>query len=114
GEPGPAAELFREALRLWRGPALADVVGSSDRLAAEARLLGERPLDVYGQYGDAMLAAARPAELTTELAAVVSEHPWRERLRWQLMLAYYQSGRQSEALACYAEGAQILSRDLGI
>jgi DNA-binding SARP family transcriptional activator/tetratricopeptide (TPR) repeat protein len=114
GEPGPAAELFREALRLWRGPALADVVGSSDRLAAEASMLEERRLDVYGQYGDAMLAAARPAELTTELAAVVSEHPWRERLRWQLMLAYYQSGRQSEALACYAEGAQILSRDLGI
>jgi DNA-binding SARP family transcriptional activator len=114
GAPGAAAELMREALGLWRGPALSDVVGSSDWLAREASGLEERRLGVYAEYGDAMLAAGRPAEVIGELAVVVAEQPWRERLRWQLMLAYYRSGRQAEALACYAEGAQILSRELGV
>ncbi len=114
GDPATAAVLLQQALGLWRGPALADVVGSSDRLAAEASRLQELRLDVCADYGDAMLAAGWHRELIGELAVVVADHPWREPLRHQLMLAYYRSGRQADALACYDEGCQVFERDLGV
>jgi DNA-binding SARP family transcriptional activator/tetratricopeptide (TPR) repeat protein len=114
GDPAAAAHLLRQALRLWRGPALADVIGSSDRLAAEACGLEEQRLDTCASYAEAMLAAGWHGELIGELAAVVGEHPWQERLRQQLMLAYYRSGRQADALACFDEGSEVLGRDLGV
>ncbi len=114
GDPAAAAHLLRQALRLWRGPALADVIGASDRLAAEACGLEEQRLDTCASYAEAMLAAGWHGELIGELAAVVGEHPWQERLRQQLMLAYYRSGRQADALACYDEGSEVLGRDLGV
>ena len=114
GDPAAAAHLLRQALRLWRGPALADVIGASDRLAAEACGLQEQRLDTCASYAEAMLAAGWHGELIGELAAVVGEHPWQERLRQQLMLAYYRSGRQADALACYDEGSEVLGRDLGV
>src|ERR671929_199017 len=60
------------------------------------------------------LAAGRHAELTAELERLVEDHPLRERLRGQLMLALYRSGRQAEALEAYAAARATLVDELGI
>jgi DNA-binding SARP family transcriptional activator len=114
GDAEGAVSAFGEALALWRGPALADVADITDRLTAEAAVLDEQRLAVEADYADAALAAGRHAEIALELAALVAQHPLRERLRGQLMLALYRSGRQAEALACYQEGWQVLTAELGV
>ncbi len=114
GDPGAAASALGQALALWRGPALADIADMTDRLAAEAAALDEQRLAVQADYADAALEAGRHAELAIELAALVAQHPLRERLRGQLMLALYRSGRQAAALACYQEGWQVLTDELGV
>ena len=63
---------------------------------------------------DADLALSRHAELVPELHALVREHPLRERLRAQLMLALYRSGRQAEALDIYQQGRRLLAEELGL
>ena len=63
---------------------------------------------------DADLAAGRHAELVGELEALIAEHPLRERLRGQLMLALYRSGRQAEALHAYQVARRELSDELGL
>lgn len=63
---------------------------------------------------EADLALARHAELVGELQALVARHPLRERLRGQLMLALYRSGRQGEALRAYQEGRRVLADELGV
>jgi hypothetical protein len=63
---------------------------------------------------DADLALGRHAALVAELDALASEHPLRERLRGQLMLALYRSGRQAEALAAYRSTRRVLVDELGI
>ncbi len=114
GEPITAASLLGQALTLWRGPALADVADMTDRLAAEAAALDEQRLAVQADYADAGLAAGMHGELAVELAVLVARHPLQERLRGQLMLALYRSGRQGEALASYQEGRRILRAELGV
>jgi tetratricopeptide (TPR) repeat protein len=113
-DPEAAAAMLGQALALWHGPALADVADITDRLAAEAAGLDEQRLATQADYADAALAAGRHAELAVELAALVAQHPLWERLRGQLMLALYRSGRQGEALACYQEGRQVLRTELGV
>ena len=114
GDPGAAASVLGQALALWRGPALADIADMTDRLAVEAAALDEQRLAVQADYADAALEAGRHAELTIELAGLVAQHPLRERLRGQLMLALYRSGMQAAALACYQEGWQVLTDELGV
>ena len=63
---------------------------------------------------DADLESGRTAELVSELERLVTEHPLRERLRGQLMLALYRSGRQAEALAAYQAARSALVEELGI
>ena len=99
-EPPAAAESLREALALWRGPPLADfayesLAQSRDRPARGAPARGAQ------ERIDAELALGRHAELVGELEALVAAHPLRERLRGQLMLALYRSGRQADALDAY-------------
>jgi DNA-binding SARP family transcriptional activator len=113
-DPEAAAAMLGQALALWHGPALADVADITDRLAAEANGLDEQRLAVQADYADAGLMAGRHADLAVELAALVAQHPLWERLRAQLMLALYRSGRQGEALACYQEGRQVLKAELGV
>src|SRR5205823_5875309 len=60
------------------------------------------------------LALGSHAELIGELDALVEEHPLRERVRGQLMLALYRSGRQAEALATYQRARRFLVDELGI
>jgi DNA-binding SARP family transcriptional activator len=112
-EPPEAAEKLREALALWRGPALADFAYEPFAQAAIGRLEEVHLLAVEMRI-DADLALGRHAALVAELDALAAEHPLRERLRGQLMLALYRSGRQAEALAAYQSARSTLVDELGI
>jgi DNA-binding SARP family transcriptional activator len=111
--PEAAARKLREALALWRGPALADLAYEPFAQAEIARL-EELRLAVLEQRIDADLAAGRHAELVGELEALAARHPLRERLRCQLMLALYRSARQAEALDAYRAARRELSEELGL
>jgi DNA-binding SARP family transcriptional activator len=112
-DPQEAAEQLREALALWRGPALADFAYEPFAQAAIGRLEEMHLLAVEMRI-DADLALGRHAALVAELDALAAEHPLRERLRGQLMLALYRSGRQAEALAAYKTARRVLVDELGI
>ena len=113
GAPDKAATTLREALALWRGPALADVAdGPSTR--AEAARLEEARLTATEERVDADLACGRHAELIAELDALTRAHPLRERLWSQRMLALYRSGRQVEALRAYRDLRRFLAEEVGL
>ena len=111
--PERAVELLRDALSLWRGPALADV--AYERFAAEEiSRLEELRLAAVEDRIERELELRRAEELVPELQGMVAAHPLRERLRGQLMLALYRSGRQPEALEVYRDVRQRLDRELGL
>jgi DNA-binding SARP family transcriptional activator len=113
GEPWEAAGTLRHALELWRGPALADV--ADERFARpEIARLGDLRLGCLSARIEADLACGRHAEVVGELDALVREHPLREGLRAQLMLALYRTGRQADALAAYRDARDALVEGLGI
>jgi len=112
GSAATAGERFREALALWRGPALADLAFAPFAQAEIARL-EERRLDAVCDRIEADLALGGSG-VVGELEALIAEHPLRERLRGQLMLALYRSGRQAEALAAYQDARRALVDGLGI
>jgi DNA-binding SARP family transcriptional activator/tetratricopeptide (TPR) repeat protein len=104
---------FHEAMSLWRGPPLADF--SFERFAqGEIARLEEERLVCLEERIEADLLAGRHAGLIGELDALVGEHPLRERLRGQLMLALYRSVRQAEALEAYQAARRALVEGLGI
>jgi DNA-binding SARP family transcriptional activator len=113
GDPEGAAAAFREALDLWRGPPLADFV-YADFAQAEIARLEEARLAAIQERIEADLRLGRHAELVPELESLVREHPLRERLREQLMLALYRSGRQADALAVFRDTRRLLVDELGI
>jgi DNA-binding SARP family transcriptional activator len=113
GEVRAAAETLKEALGLWRGPALVDVGDHGFAQPEIARLDGLR-LACLSERLEADLACGRHAELTGELEALVRQHPLRERLRAQLMLALYRAGRQAEALGAYRAAREALVDGLGV
>jgi DNA-binding SARP family transcriptional activator len=100
GDPRSARELLDAALSLWRGPALADFA-YEPFARLEAERLEERRLAALEERLEADLRLGRHGELVAELGRLVAEHPLRERLRGQLMVALYRSGRQADALAAY-------------
>jgi YVTN family beta-propeller protein len=103
----------REALALWRGPALADV--SDEPFAAgEVRRLEELRLRAAELAIDADLSAGRHADVIAELDALIAEHPLRERLHAQRMLALYRAGRQAEALEAYRRARARLVEEIGV
>src|SRR5437016_4152491 len=108
-----AAALLREGLALWRGPPLADFTYETFAQGEIARL-EELRLGALEERIEADLRLGRHTELVAELEHLVGEHPHRERLREQLMLALYRSGRQAEALATYQEGRRALVSELGL
>jgi DNA-binding SARP family transcriptional activator len=113
GEPWEAAATLRQALELWRGPALADV--ASERFAQpEIARLEDLRLTCLSERIEADLATGLDAALVGELEALVQRHPLRERLRGQLMLALYRAGRQADALAAYRDAHRALVEGLGI
>jgi DNA-binding SARP family transcriptional activator len=112
-DPETAAAALREGLALWRGPPLADFTYDSFAQIEIARLQESRLAALEARI-EADLALGRHADLVAELEATVVEHPLRERLRAQLMLALYRSGRQAEALEAYQQARRILVEELGI
>ena len=113
GDADRAAGALRAALGLWRGPPLSDVAFEPFAQAEIARL-DELRLAALEERIEADLALGRHAELVPELEGLVREHPLRERLRAQLMLALFRSGRQSEALDAYQQARKLLSTELGL
>jgi peptide/nickel transport system substrate-binding protein len=108
-----ASERLREALRLWRGPALADLL-NEPFAASEAERLEERRLLALEERIDADLALGRGPELVPDLERLVAEEPFRERPLGQLMLALYRAGRQAEALGAYQDFRHRLAAELGL
>jgi DNA-binding SARP family transcriptional activator len=112
-EPPERAQLLRDALALWRGPALADSE-LEDFAQAEIQRLEDLRLGALEERIAADLELEVGPELVAELEALIRRQPLRERLRSQLMLALYRSGRQAEALAAYREARRTLVDELGI
>jgi DNA-binding SARP family transcriptional activator len=113
GESEHAAEELRSALSLWRGAPLCDF--AYQHFAQDEILrLEELHVAAIEDRIDADLALGRAEELVPELEALVARQPVRERLRRQLMLALYRTGRQAEALAAYRDARETLLGELGI
>ena len=113
GDRRRASERLREALALWRDPAWVDFAYEPFAQAEIARLHEERVAALEDRI-DADLALGRHTVLVGELETLVREHPIRERLQAQLMLALYRSGRQTEALERYRQARGALADELGI
>jgi DNA-binding SARP family transcriptional activator len=113
GLAAEASERLRDALSLWRGPALADFAYDSFAQTAIARLEEIRIAAVELRI-DADLVLGRHHELVGELEALVAAQPLREGLRRNLMTALYRSGRQAEALDAYQHARRALVDELGI
>jgi DNA-binding SARP family transcriptional activator len=108
-----AAELLREALSLWRGAPLAEF--AYDEFAQpEIARLEELRASALEQRIDLDIELGRHLELVGELEGLVAASPLRERLRRQLMLVLYRSGRQAEALEAYHDARRALVEELGI
>jgi DNA-binding SARP family transcriptional activator len=113
GDAAAAAVSLREALGLWRGAPLSDFTYEEFAQPEIARL-DELRLRAVEERIDADLACGRHAALVPELEALIAEHPLRERLRAQLMLALYRSGRQADALAAYRDARGVMQEELGL
>ena len=105
------AEL-RQALALWRGDAATSAY--PDGVRGELARLDESRVFVLEERIEADLGAGRHAALVGELETLVGEHPYRERLRGQLMVALYRAGRQVDALEAYARARRTFVEDLGL
>jgi DNA-binding SARP family transcriptional activator len=112
-ERGPAATKLREALALWRGPALADFA-YDDFARPEIERLEELRLAGIERRIQIELALGHHDDLVPELEALVHEHPLREGLRGHLMLALYRCGRQADALDAYRDARTVLRDELGL
>ena len=108
-----AVELRAQALALWRGPPLADVVLEGPERNTLARL-SELRLTTQIERIDAELALGRDAQLVGELESLAAANPYQERVAAQLMLALYRSGRQADALHAYQTVRRALSDELGL
>jgi DNA-binding SARP family transcriptional activator/class 3 adenylate cyclase len=111
-EVARAAEVLRDALTLWRGPALAEFPEPFAR--HEGARLEELRLAALELRIDADLAEGRHGDLVGELETLIARHPLRERMRAQHMLALYRSGRHAEALASFQSFRRALADELGI
>lgn len=112
--PHEAALLLDEALRLWRGQALADVAGGL-RCIAYANGLAGRRLGALEDLYEARLSIGREAAaVVSALEQLAAEHPERERMSELLMLALYRVGRQGDALAVFQRVRAWLNTELGL
>ncbi|WP_405016026.1 transcriptional regulator [Kitasatospora sp. NBC_00070] len=107
-----AADQLREALALWRGPALGGLDGPVFR--AEAAVLEEQRLDCLEQLAEVEAALGLPNVLGGELARLAVEHPLRERFAELQLLALYRAGRRPEALAVFSRARQALAEQAGL
>ena len=113
GDAVTASASLAEAESLWRGPALADV-SREQFTRPEIGRLEEMRVRAIEDRIDCDLELGHHVELVGEITSLVERHPLRERLREQLMLALYRSGRQADALAAYQDARTKLDEELGI
>jgi DNA-binding SARP family transcriptional activator/ABC-type branched-subunit amino acid transport system substrate-binding protein len=113
GEPRAALTTLEQALEVWRGPALSEFEYES-WAQPERRRLDELHLLALEERIEARLALGEADRLVPELDALVAEHPLRERLRAQAMLAFYRSGRQAEALELFRDARRRLVDEIGV
>jgi DNA-binding SARP family transcriptional activator len=113
GRPEPAAAALEASLSLWRGPALADLAYEPFAQREIARLDDLR-VTAHELLIEARLALGAHAEVVGQLEKLISEHPYRESLRAQLMLALYRCERQADALQAFQEARRTLVEELGI
>ena len=113
GDPERAAAQLSEALGLWRGPLLADVL-SSPLIETHAQRAAELRLDTTELRVEADLECGRAAQVIPELHGLVAEHPLRERLWALLIRALEESGRRAEALETYAQAREVIADELGV
>ena len=113
GNATVARRLLGEALALWRGPPLADL-RHEEFAQGEIARLEELRLAAVEERVEADLELGMGGDLVPELDELVRANALRERLRAQLMLALYRSGRQAEALDAYRQGRRILHEELGL
>ena len=113
GAAPEAVQLLDQAMTLWRGPPLIDFRYEPFAQAEIARL-EELQLACLEERNEANLALGSAGALTAELGRMATDHPLRERLRGQLMLALYRSGRQADALETYRQFRSMLMEDLGL
>ncbi|MEV7044858.1 BTAD domain-containing putative transcriptional regulator [Amycolatopsis sp. NPDC051061] len=112
GDALAASRHYRRALAQWRGPVLAGL--HVPRLDADVARLESERLAVFEDCVDAELTAGRHGELTGELQAMITEHPLRERLAAQLMIALHRAGRQGDSLEIYRRLRTTLIEELGV
>ncbi|MFG1753176.1 AfsR/SARP family transcriptional regulator [Streptosporangium sandarakinum] len=112
GDAARAAALLREALDLWRGPALADAAAAGSVQALVTRL-EERRLGALEDRIEADLRLGGHRSAVPELRELADRHPLRERLRGLLMRALAADGRQAEALVAFEETRRLLADELG-
>ena len=113
GDPRRAAATLEQALDLWRGRVLADLADEPFAQPEIARLEDLR-IAALEQLMEARLQLGADADLVAALEALIAEHPYRERLRAQLMLALYRADRQADALQAYQDTRRRLVDELGI
>jgi predicted ATPase/DNA-binding SARP family transcriptional activator len=113
GATAGARSSLHEALSLWRGPALLGFEGEDWATPESARLERLR-LDALEDRIEADLDAGLHREVIAEIEQLTGEHPFRERLWAQLMLAQYRSGRQSDALLTYQVVRKLLAEEKGL
>ena len=108
-----ASSVLREALALWRGEAYAEFA-DEDWARPEAQRLGELRVVACERLVDAELACGRAAVVIPQIEALAAEHPLREAFRVQLMIAFYRTGRQADALRVVRDYRQVLVEELGV
>ncbi len=108
-----ACEMLRQALELWRGPALVEFA-SECFAQVEATRLDELWIDVRQEYAGASLACGRVSEAVTMLQPIVREYPLREQAVGHLMVALYRARRQRDALETYRTLRLALRDQLGV
>jgi YVTN family beta-propeller protein len=113
GDARSAATLFRDALALWRGPALAGIDLESTSRSEVGRLEDLRIAADMDRI-DCELALGLHERVIGELEALIGERPLHERLRGQYMLALYRAGRQTDALRAYQTARKALVDELGL
>ena len=113
-QPAEAAfGLLTEALGLWRGAPLENVV-SPVLLTGAAPRLTQLYLDTCEKWAALGLRAGRSDEVVSRLAGLVDEHPFREQMVGQLMVGLYRDGRQADAIAAYESLRRALAEGMGL
>jgi DNA-binding SARP family transcriptional activator len=112
GDVTSAVEATTQALALWRGEGLSGLTGvwaDAERARMEDLRLGA----IEDRAAD-LIHLGRPTEVAVELAPLLAEHRYRERLLALLMLALDRAGRQADALKVYSDTRRDLAEALGL